>query len=282
MNVDFAARLRLVAFSCLLLPQPVPAAGSLFDDYTQRSGLADQLALIANKGLVQIEAARADPQAQAPRLSDAQMARLRAAVEIAFAADRLRPAIRLHLDTLLPVGDTEQFLNWLDTPFGKRVTAIETAAAADEAPRRAAENASQTLAELAATRKADLERILKASGVEERTATMALALARAMALAAGAPAPDSGPAYGAADMLKNPKQDWLDPLRRRIVNALAPEALAYSAVVYAPLSDDELRAYAAVLERASTRRVIEATNVAFDRALSSAAIEVGRWLTQRN
>jgi hypothetical protein len=34
--------------------------------------------------------------------------------------------------------------------------------------------------------------------------------------------------------------------------------------------------YARVLERSSMRRVIEATNVAFDRALSAAAIELGR------
>jgi hypothetical protein len=37
-----------------------------------------------------------------------------------------------------------------------------------------------------------------------------------------------------------------------------------------------LRDYATVLEQSSMRRVIEATNVAFDRALSTAATEVGR------
>jgi len=276
MHIGPAARLSLVTLFYLLLASPLSASGTLSDDYIQRSGLAEQLALIAGKGLRQIEEAQAEPQAQTPRLTDDQRERLRSAVEVAFAADRLRLAIRSHLDALLPEGDAELFLKWLDTPFGKRVTAIEVAASTEEAPRRAAGNAPQALAELPMARKAELERILKASGVEERTATMALNMARAMALAAGMSVPDLAPAYGAPDLLKNPKQDRLEPRRRQIATALAPEALAYSAAVYAPLSDDELRDYAAVLERSSTRRVIEATNVAFDRALSAAAIEVGR------
>jgi len=90
------------------------------------------------------------------------------------------------------------------------------------------------------------------------------------------PVRDIPPAYSAPDRLGNPKKDALEPLRRQIAIELAPESLAYIAAVYAPLSDDELRDYATVLERSSMRRVIEATNVAFDRALSAAAIEVGR------
>jgi hypothetical protein len=206
------------------------------------------------------------------------MERLRGAVKVAFATDRLRLAIRSHLDALLPEGDTELVLKWLDTPFGKRVTAIEVAASTEEVPKRATESAPHALAGLPMARKVELERILKASGVEDRTATMALNMARAMVLAAGMPVRDIPPAYGAQDMLKNPNQDRLDPLRRQIAIALAPEALAYIAAVYAPLSDDELRDYATVLEQSSMRRVIEATNVAFDRALSAAVIEVGRRL----
>src|SRR5207302_996209 len=135
------------------------------------------------------------------------------------------------------------FLNWLDTPFGKRVTAIEVAGSTQEAPRRAAESAPQTLAELPTARKAELERILTASGVQDRTATMELNLTRTMALAAGMPVPDLPPAYGAQDSLEKPSQDRLEPYRRQIAIALAPTELAYTAAVYAPLSDDELRDY---------------------------------------
>jgi len=274
-NVGLAARLSLVALLYLLLSSPLLASVTLVDDYIQRSGLAEQLGLIEGKGLLQIEQAQAEPQAQTPRLTADQMERLRSAVKVAFAADGLRLAIRSHLDALLPEGDAELFVKWLDTPFGKRVTAIEVAGSTQEAPKRAAESAPQTLAGLPMARKAELERILKALGIEDRTATMALNLARAMALAAGMPVPDIPPAYGAQDRLE-PSRDRLEPTRRQIAIELAPTALAYIAAVYAPLSDNELRDYATVLEQSSMRRVIEATNVAFDRALSAAAIEVGR------
>jgi len=276
MNFDLAARLSLVALLHLLSSSPLVASVTLVDDYIQKSGLAEQLGQIAGKGLRQIEKAQAGPQAQPHRLTDAQMERLRSAVNVAFAADRLRLAIRSHLDALLPEGDAVLFVKWLDTPAGKRVTAIEMTASTEEAPRRAADNAPQALAGLPMARKAELERILKASGIEDRSATMELNMARAMILAAGMPVRDIPPAYSAPDRLGNPKKDALEPLRRQIAIELAPESLAYIAAVYAPLSDDELRDYATVLERSSMRRVIEATNVAFDRALSAAAIEVGR------
>jgi hypothetical protein len=274
--VGRAARPSLVALLYLLLSSPLPASVTLADDYIQKSGLAEQLGLIAGRGLLEIEQAQAEPQAQTPRLTDDQMERLRSAVKVAFAAERLRLAIRSHLEALLPEGDAELFLKWLDTPFGKRVTAIEVAASAQEAPKRETESAPQTLAGLSTTRKAELERILKASGIEDRTATMALNMAWVMARAAGMQVPELPPAYGAQDRLENPRQDRLEPSRRQIAIELAPTALAYIAAVYAKLSDDELRDYATVLERSSMRRVIEATNVAFDRALTAAAIEVDR------
>ena len=269
-----AARPGLVMLFCLLVSSSVIASGALVDAYIQRSGLGEQVALIEGKILRKIDEAQSEP--QTPRLTDDQMQRLRSAVKVAFDGDRLRLAIRSHLDALLPEGDADEFLKWLDTPFGKRVTAIELAGSSQEGARRAAESATETIAGLPVARKAELERILKASGVQDRTATMELNLAHAIALAAGLPVPDVPPAYAAQDRFARPSQDRLEPSRRQIATALAPASLAYMAAIYAPLSDDELRDYATVLERSSMRRVIEATNVAFDRALSAAANEVGR------
>ena len=96
-----------------------------------------------------------------------------------------------------------------------------------------------------------------------------------MALAAGASVRDVGPAYSQQNRLENPSQDRLEPSRRQIAVALAPQSLAYITIIYAALSDPDLRDYAKVLEGSSVRRVMEATNVAFDRAVSAAAMEVG-------
>ena len=274
---NLVARATFTAVFSALLSSPLLAAVTTVDDYIQRSGLGEELELIAGKILRKIgEAQAAAPDAETPRLTVDQMERLRSAVKTAFAADRLRISIRSRLETLLARGDAEVFVNWLDTPFGKRVTAIEVAGAALEAPRRATENPEQTLAVLTADRKVELERILKASGVEERTATMELHVDHLMALAAGMPVPDIAPAYSAKDRLENPSQDRLEASRRQIATAIAPKALAYIAVLYASLSDEELHNYAAVMERPSTRRVNDALNDAFDRALSAAARAVSR------
>jgi hypothetical protein len=220
-NVGLAARLSLVGVFYLLSPSSLVASVTLVDDYMQRSGLVAQLALIEGKMLRKIEEARGEPQAQTPQLTDDQMERLRSAVRVAFAADPLRLAIRSHLAALLPEGDAELFLKWLDTPFGKRVTAIEVAGSSQEAPRRAAESAPQTLAGLPMARKTDLERILKDSGVEDRTATMELNLTHTMARAAGMSVPDVPPAYAAQDILTTPNKDRLEPQRRQIAIALS-------------------------------------------------------------
>ena len=90
MNANLVTRLSLVALLYLLLSSPLLASVTLVDDYIQRSGFAEQLGQIAGKGLRQIEEAQAEPQAQPPRLTDDQMERLRSAVKVAFAADRLR------------------------------------------------------------------------------------------------------------------------------------------------------------------------------------------------
>ena len=136
MNVGLAARLSLVAVLYFLLSSSLLASATLVDDYMQKSGLTEQLGLIEGKGLLQIEEAQAQPQAETPRLTADQMERLRSAVKVAFAADRLRVAVRSHLDALLPEGDLDLFLKWLDTPFGKRVTAIEVGGAAQARGRK--------------------------------------------------------------------------------------------------------------------------------------------------
>jgi hypothetical protein len=72
----------------------------------------------------------------------------------------------------------------------------------------------------------------------------------------------------------------MDQYRRRVAKAIAPALLAGSAVVYAPLSDDELRQYANALERASPRRVLEATGMALEKALLAASIELRRKIVE--
>jgi len=269
-SLGLVSLLRAAALAVLLLPAaPSHAAPeALVDAYMQKSGLVEQLAQIEGGVLLGIDHAQAQP--QVPRLSGEQLDRLRGAIRAAFGADRLRGAVRSQLVASLPVADTEQVLTWLDTPLGKRVTAIEEAGSTPEAHQRMTEVAPKALAALPPSRRAELERMMKASGVVEVSASIALnqqlGIMRGLALSAGLPDTTSSDEAKAKLAL----------YRSQIAGALGPSLLANAAVLYGPLSDDELHAYAVMLELPSSRRVTEATGAALDKALSAAAIDLGR------
>ena len=269
-NAGFPAFVRMAALAVLLLPAAASRAApeALVDDYMRKSGLVEQIAQIAGGVLVGIEQAQARP--QAPRLSGEQLDRLRRAVKAAFGADRLRNALRSELVATLPAADTEQVLEWLDTPFGKRVTAIEEAGSTPEAYQRRTEVAARTFAALSPARRAELERMMRASGAVEVYASITLnqqiGIIRGMALSAGLP--DTVPSEEA--------KAKLELYRSQIAAAAGPTLLANAAVLYGPLSDTELRDYALTLELPSSRRVTEATGAALDKVLSAAALDLGR------
>ena len=123
------------------------------------------------------------------------------------------------------------------------------------------------------SRKDDLERLINSSGAANVSTAIVLAqeigIARGMMQAAGTPGSDA------------PLRDAdMDRYRRHVAKTIAPELLANSAVVYAPLSDDELRQYANALERASPRRVLDATSMALERALLAASVELRRKIVE--
>lgn len=268
MNTFHASLLRIGALLLLLAPAaPARAApDALVDEYMQKSGLATQIAAMEGGVLQGLEQA----QAQGPRLNDDQMARLRAGVKAAFGADRLRRSVRTHLAASLSSEDIEQVAKWLDTPIGKRVTALEEASATPEAYGRTTEIGAKTLAAQSPERRAELERMLKAAGAVDLVASILVnqqtGVMRGVALSAGLPdstATDEGKAK-------------LDLYRSQVAGALAPTLLANASVVYESLSESALREYATMLELPSSRRVSGATAVALDKALATAAVEFGR------
>ena len=64
--------------------------------------------------------------------------------------------------------------------------------------------------------------------------------------------------------------------REQVAKTIASELLANAAAVYAPLTDGELRQYANSFERASPRRVLDATGMALEKALQAASVELRR------
>ena len=253
----------------LVAPPPARAAPeALVDEFLQKSGLAVQIAQIEAGVLQGLDQSR--QQEQTPELSSDQLDRLRRSVKTAYGADRLRSAVRTDLVASLADGDVRDVLTWLDTPFGKRVTALEVEGSTMEAYDRLSKTGAATLASLAPARRADLERMLKASGSVDLLAGIIvherLGVMRGIARSAGLP--DAPPGVEAGAKVKQ--------LRSQMAGALGPVLLANAAALYAPLSDDQLRAYADELESPPSLRVTAAVGAALDRVLSSAALEFGR------
>ena len=260
----------IFAVACFpMLVSPALAAAAteaLVDDFLRKSGLWSQLAQIEPG--VQLGIAQSDGQMR--QLNDEQLGRLRDAARFAYGADRLRNAMRTDLVATLPTSDTEQALQFLATDLGKRVTALEEAAATPADSDHIEAIAAQAAASLTPSRRELIERMVKATRIVDVAASIVinqqLGVARGFAFYAGRPDPPT------TDDVKTRMASY----REQMIGALAPRLTAHSAVIYGPLSEEELVRYVAFLESPAGQTISRVTSAALDRVLAAAAFELGR------
>jgi len=265
MNATLTVAAALYVMSSLpVLAQPT----EMIDGYMEKAGLVPLIARVEGNIQRGIDGIVARPSPQTPKLNAEQLDRLRGAVKFAYDADRLRESVRSNLTALLPGGDTEAMMRWFDTPLAKRVTAVESAVTTLEERQRAAQLAAKTYDESSAARKSILDRMAKSSGAADMAAMLAIeqqiGIARGVAAAVG------------LDYRGPRSQSEKFEQRQKNSDAAVKAWVMNAAIVYAPMSDDELSQYVAVLERASMRRVLDATSMALEKALSAAANELVR------
>ena len=263
------ALLWIVGVACLQFSQAAPAIGvpeAQADAFMRKSGLWQQLAEIESG--VQQGIAQSD--AELRRLNDEQLERLREAGRAAYGADRLRSAMRTELAASLPAAETEQALRFLATDLGKRVTALEEAAATRENSDRIETLADDAFAALAPARKDLIERMVKATRVAELAASIIinqqLGVMRGFAAYSGRADAES----------QNDAKLRLNRHRDQMVTALGRRMVAHSAVIYAPLSDNDLAKYIDLLESPAGEQTNNAVSAALDKVLGAAAFELGR------
>ena len=236
------------------------------DEFMRKSGLWQYLAEI-DPG-VQQTISQSDPELR--QLNDEQIERLRDASRAAYGADRLRKEMRTELARSLPAAETETALAFLATDLGKRVTALEEAAAVKENSDRIDSIAEDAFAALEPPRRDLIERMVKATRVAELAASIMvnqqLGVMRGIAVYRGRD--DSG-----AD---SDAKERLNRYRAQLVSALGPRMAAQSAVVYGPLPDRDLAAYVDFLESPAGRVTNDAVSAALDKVLGAAAFELGR------
>ena len=106
--------------------------GEPLDLLIQRSGLDAQLSHFEGAMQRGISAAHGAQR----KLANEDVARLRKAVATAYAASSLRPVLRNELAKTLAPGEIAAALAWLDSPTGRKLTALEEKAATPEAQQR--------------------------------------------------------------------------------------------------------------------------------------------------
>jgi len=109
----------------------VAAAGAstaMVKKLMQRSGLDDQIVQIP----AQFQAGLTEAQAQQPQLSTEESSQLTGMMVAAFDARSLHADTERYIKAQMSDADIKQVLEWLDSPLGKKITALESAAATPE------------------------------------------------------------------------------------------------------------------------------------------------------
>ena len=232
----------------------------------RKSGLWQQLAEIepgVQQGITQSDN-------EVRRLNDEQLQRLRDAARASYGPERLRAAMRAELAASLPPSETEQALQFLATDLGKRVTALEEAAASPENSDHIETIAADAAAALEPARKQLIDRMIKATRLAEVAASIVInqqmGVMRGFAVYAG----------NADDGSKDDETARLNRYREQMIALLGPRMTAHSAVIYGPLTDEDLAQYVAFLESPAGVRMSNAVGVALDKVLGAAAFELGR------
>jgi hypothetical protein len=264
------ALLWIFAAACFPLLQSQALAANtseaLVDDFLRKSGLWAQLAQIEPG--VQLGIEQGDGQMR--QLNDEQLGHLRDAARVAYGADRLRKAMRAELVSALPASDAEQALQFLMTDLGRRVTSLEEAAASPADSNHIEAIATQAEAALTPSRRELIQRMIKATRIVDVAASIVinqqLGVMRGFAYYAGR----------ADSSTTDDVKTQMDVYRDQMVGALAPRLTAHAAVIYGPLSEDELVRYVAFLESPAGQTISRVTSAALDRVLAAAAFELGR------
>ena len=236
------------------------------DEFMRKSGLWQQLAQVepgVQQGISQSGA-------ELRRLNDEQLDRLRDAVRATYGPDRLRQLMRTELAASLPDAETMRALQFLATDLGKRVTALEEAAAIPDNSDRIESLADDAAAALPPTRTNLIERMVKATRVADVAASIIvnqqLGVMGGFAVYAGNADSDS----------EDDARHRLNRYREQMVIVLGRRMVAQSAVVYGPLSDDDLAGYVTFLESPAGRQTSDAVSAALDKVLGKAAFDLGR------
>jgi hypothetical protein len=263
---------RILSLALLLLclggvnpAQQQPPADAALDALIQRSGLDAQL--------VHFEAAMqrgiSDAHASLPQVAPEELRRMRQAVAIAYAPDSLRVSLRAEIAKRLSRAEIAAALAWLDSPTGRKLTALEEKAASFEAQQRLESAARSGVPPLGAARTRTLNGLIQATHADE--VAVSVLIETAIGLNEGL-APYAAESSGSAVATLRRE---MESERARLEADLHRQTFAAFALVYAEASDAELASLLAFATSAAGARYHDVTSRAFASTLAEAARRLG-------
>jgi hypothetical protein len=259
----------MLALSILLLclggvAEPKPAEGSL-DTLIQRSGLDAQLVHFEAAMQRGISIAHASQRQIPPE----ELSRMRKAVAHAYAATSLRPALRAELANTLSRAEIAAALAWLDSPTGRRLTALEERASTPEVQSQLEATAQRGNPAVGAERARTLHGLIEATRAAEVAATVlietAVGINEGLAL------------FGAERSIatRATLRREMEAERARLVAKLHEQSFTAFALVYAEATDAELAALLRFARSPAGARYHDVTSRAFAITLAKAARRLG-------
>lgn len=243
------------------------------EELMHKSGLWTQLG--QSQQQIRSGAEQAQAQAKAGKggkaFSEDDFARLVAAMNSAYAPEKLRSAMARELEAHLSAEDEGVVLEWLSSALGRRLTKIEEESGELEKSLAAEREAPVFFATVPAPRVEMFKRMIAAIRMGEATASMVINMTTAIGFGMAMSNPTEEPAALAQKI-----RDRMEPQRAAMAQAFDARAVRSFAYVYRELSDAEVEKYVAFSESPVGRRYHEASVKGMDNVLARAGIQMGR------
>ncbi len=266
----------ITLISALLLPAiaagQVPDARQL-DRLYLKSGLADLVEQIPAG--VQAGFAQAFGQDASGHLSPQQHKIILSRIPMAYAPEDMRPGIIEVLAARLTAADVETVLVWLDSPLGRKCTALESAAAAPEALA-----AMQGFAEELQQSPPAPERVALlgelAEAVKAAENAVEVVMNTQLAVAAGMSAMLPREQQKPLEVIRN----QLEQYRPQITAAMQNQTVLAFLYTYRSLSEDEIRQYLQFAKSEEGERYHAAASDGIEQVLTAGALKLGVMISE--
>jgi len=249
---------------------PAETNAQTVETLMRKSGIWQQLADVAPQVVASM---RGSIEREGSRVTPSEADRVIARAQAAYAVDRLRATVSDHLERELDSAHVDRLLGWYDGPVGSAITKAEEAGSADvRDPDERVRDDAKLFAQLPATRKDLLQKLVEASHGAEVAVTVSIRTAVAARRAVEQARPDA-PGVPSSEI-----EAALERQRPRLERMYGAVIAASGARIYSGVPDGSLARYIDFLDSPAGSHFTVVGARALEAALVAAAEEFTRSL----